>query len=252
MSHRIVGVIPARFGSTRFPGKMLAELAGEPLVNHTVRRAQAAENLDDVIVATDDERIAQAVAVTGARTVMTREDHPSGSDRIAEAVADLDVDVVINIQGDEPLISPGLIDQLAARMLADPSIEMATADTPILTEEELVDPSVVQVVCDAQDRALYFSRSMIPFSREAKPADLIGKGVYWRHLGLYAFRKEFLLRFVANGPVPLEEIEKLEQLRALAMGARIGVIHTKETAPGVDTPEDLEKAAALLLAKENH
>ncbi|MCH8526448.1 MAG: 3-deoxy-manno-octulosonate cytidylyltransferase [Kiritimatiellae bacterium] len=237
-----VAVIPARYGSQRFPGKMLADLGGKPLFVRTVERARQAKRLSEVWVATDDERIAEAAEREGIPVKMTREDHPSGTDRIAEAVADLDADVIVNVQGDEPFMDPNLIDQLVERMTEEPGLEMATAATPLRAREDLFASSVVKVVCSDAGHALYFSRSLIPFCRDVDPESVLDREVYQRHLGIYAYRREFLLALVLQPPHMLETLEKLEQLRALALGARIAVIRTEQPAPGVDTPEDLAAA----------
>lgn len=237
-----VAVIPARYGSQRFPGKMLADLGGKPLFVRTVERARQAKRLSEVWVATDDERIADAAERERIPVKMTRGDHPSGTDRIAEAVADLDADVIVNVQGDEPFMDPTLIDQLVGRMLEEPGLEMATAATPIRSREDLFAASVVKVVCSDAGHALYFSRSVIPFCRDVAPESVLDREVYLRHLGIYAYRRDFLLALVCQPPHVLETQEKLEQLRALALGARIAVVRTEQPAPGVDTPEDLAAA----------
>lgn len=243
---RTVAVIPARFASTRFPAKMLAELEGVPLVVRTLRQAAKASSLEEVVVATDDERIVRVVEEAGFRACRTRADHPSGTDRIAEAVGTLDADLVVNVQGDEPFIDPELIDRLVARMREEDRPDIGTACTPIFDIEELRSPSVVKVVRNERGCALYFSRSVIPFSRDEDPASLLDRQVYFRHLGLYAYRRAFLARWETLPPHPLETTEKLEQLRALAHGASIAVIETSQTAPGIDTPEDLEAAHDFL------
>jgi len=237
-----VAVIPARYGSQRFPGKMLADLGGKPLFVRTVERARQAKRLSEVWVATDDVRIAEVAEREGIPVKMTRGDHPSGTDRIAEAVADLDADVIVNVQGDEPFMDPTLIDQLVGRMLEEPGLEMATAATPIRSREDLFAASVVKVVCSDAGHALYFSRSVIPFCRDVAPESVLDREVYLRHLGIYAYRRDFLLALVRQPPHVLETLEQLEQLRALALGARIAVVRTEQPAPGVDTPEDLAAA----------
>jgi 3-deoxy-manno-octulosonate cytidylyltransferase (CMP-KDO synthetase) len=201
-----------------------------------------ADRLDEVLVATDDERIRAVVVALGGTAVMTRVDHPSGTDRVAEAVAGRDAGIVINIQGDEPLIDPGLINGLVEVMLKARDWDMATAATPVLTADELGKPSVVKVVSGEQGQALYFSRSVIPYVRDLAPAGL----VHWRHVGIYAYRRAFLDRLVATPPCGLELAEKLEQLRALHLGARIKVVETQEIGLGVDTPEDVVLAEAAL------
>lgn len=241
----VAGVIPARWGSTRFPGKILTPLCGKPLVQWVWERASQARGLSRLLVATDDQRIADAVHAFGGEPVMTRSDHPSGTDRIAEAVQDLDVTAVVNIQGDEPLIDPALIDALAALVEVDGAWDMATAAARI-DESALIDQSsVVKVVMDAEGRALYFSRAPIPYARDQ--ARGVGEvGSYWRHIGIYAYRRTFLTRLVATPPVMLEETEKLEQLRALYIGGRIKVLAAPGVALGVDEPEDVPRAERAL------
>lgn len=240
---RIVGVIPARWGSVRFPGKILVELCGKPLIMWVVEAVNRAQRLDRVLVATDDDRIREAVESVGGEVAMTRSDHPSGTDRIAEAIAGQGVDIAINIQGDEPLIDPALIDALAGALESDSTCDMATAAVPMEDPELIADPSVVKVVCDEEGRALYFSRSVIPFERDA---DVSAAGLYRRHVGIYAYRAAFLERLVATPPCKLECAEKLEQLRALHMGASIRVLETEGECMGVDTPEDVERVESVL------
>lgn len=233
-SSSVLGVIPARWGSTRFPGKPLHLIAGKPLVQHVWDRCRLCCNLSHLTVATDDERIAAAVEGFGGHVTMTRDDHPSGTDRAAEVAAAFpEMTHIINIQGDEPLIDPGLIDELAAALLADPDLPMITAANPLTPEDPaLHDPNVVKVVLAENGDALYFSRSLVPHPRT------ISDGlVYYRHKGLYGFSRDFLRQFVAWPPALLELTEGLEQLRALAHGARIRVVLTDDTSPGVDTPE---------------
>lgn len=243
---RVIGVIPSRWGSTRFPGKSVYPLCGKPLVQWVVEAVQRATLLDEVIVATDDPRIAEIVHGF-ARVAMTRPDHPSGTDRVAEAAQPQDDDIVINIQGDEPLINPALIDALALRMKADSGWAMATAATPIQSRRDLEARTVVKVVMDREDGALYFSRLPIPCRRDGE-ADLTS-GLYWRHLGIYAYRGAFLKQLVAEPPCLLEKTESLEQLRALYIGGRIAVIKTEELGVGVDTPEDVPAVEAILRAR---
>lgn len=243
----IVGVIPSRWGSTRFPGKSLANISGKPMVQWVVERVKQAKKLDAVIVATDDQRIADCVAgltIEGVQVAMTRPDHPSGTDRIAEAVANLRAEAIINVQGDEPLIDPKLIDELADVISSD-QWDMATAATPINEPTQIADPSVVKAVFNRHGQALYFSRATIPHIRDPRETP---EQVYWRHIGIYAYRRAYLLRLVAQPPCALEELEKLEQLRALDMGCRMKVIKTQDFGIGVDTPEDIPKAEALLAA----
>jgi len=242
----IAGVIPSRWGSTRFPGKSLAMISGKPMIQWVVERVRQAQRLDTVIVATDDARIADCVeslGISDVQVAMTRADHPTGTDRIAEAVASLDIDAVINVQGDEPLIDPVLIDELA-HVISSGEWDMATAATPITDAEQIGNPSVVKALFNRQGQALYFSRSIIPHIRE--PEETSTNGVYWRHIGIYAYRRDYLLKLVAEPPCALENLEKLEQLRALDMGCRMKVIKTQDFGIGVDTPEDVAKAEALL------
>ncbi len=242
---KTVGIIPSRYGSSRFPGKPLAMLAGKPLVAWVVDAVKKARSLDDVVVATDDLRIKDAVEAHGGKAVMTPSELPSGTDRIACAAGDFaDDDILVNIQGDEPLIDPGLIDGLVARMKSDLKWDMATAVSPIRTASDLAAKTVVKVALDRDDGALYFSRCPIPCDRDHEP-DLAG-GLYVRHLGIYAYRGGFLKRYVAESPCALELTERLEQLRALWMGGRIAVIRTDDQGVGVDTPEDAERVAKIL------
>jgi 3-deoxy-manno-octulosonate cytidylyltransferase (CMP-KDO synthetase) len=245
---RVIGVIPSRWGSTRFPGKSLYPICGKPLVQWVVEAVQRAKSLDEVIVATDDARIAQAVQGR-VRVAMTRPDHPSGTDRVAEAAQAADDDIVINIQGDEPLIDPGLIDALAARMKEDAGWAMATAACPIRSPHDLEARTVVKVVLARDGGALYFSRLPIPCRRDGEPD--LNSGLYLRHLGIYAYRGAFLKRLVAEPPCALEKTESLEQLRALYLGGRIAVIQTRDLGVGVDTPADVPTVEAILRQREN-
>ena len=245
---KVLGIIPSRYGSSRFPGKPLALICGKPLVTWVVEAVRKAKSLDDVIVATDDARIAATVENYGGRAVMTPSELPSGTDRIACAAGDFaDDDILVNIQGDEPLIAPELIDALVARMREGDKWQMATAVTPIRRREDLDAKTVVKVVLDRDDGALYFSRLPIPCNRDHAPD--LSSGLYVRHLGIYAYRGSFLKKYVAEKPCRLEMTEKLEQLRALWMGARIAVIRTEEEGVGVDTPEDAVRIEALMKAR---
>jgi 3-deoxy-manno-octulosonate cytidylyltransferase (CMP-KDO synthetase) len=237
----VVAVIPARWGSTRFPGKILAEIAGEPMIVHVVRRATEAQTVDHVIVATDDERIAEVVSKTGAEAVMTGE-CASGTDRVAEAVAGRDEwNVVVNVQGDEPLLSGENIDVLVGGLLADDEVRMSTLCRP-LEAERIEDPNAVKVVRDVRGRALYFSRSPIPYPRSREAAVAL-----WQlHLGIYCFRRDALERFVKLPPSELEAAEGLEQLRAVENGIPILVLDAPHSAYGVDTPEDLQRVETIM------
>lgn len=240
-----MGIIPARYGSTRFPGKPLAQLAGKPLLQHVVERARHARYLADLIVATDDTRIA-AVAQTFCRVELTRPDHPSGTDRVAEVTQRLDCDAVVNIQGDEPLIDPEAIDAVA---LALQNAQMATAATPITDPADLQNLNVVKLVVSLSGRALYFSRHPIPCLREvaSAPPDVhVTSFRYLRHLGLYGYRRSTLLQLVQWPVSSLEQAEKLEQLRALEHDLTIQVVVVSHPGIGVDTPEDLARAEAML------
>jgi len=241
----VLGIIPARWASTRFPGKPLHIIAGKPLVQHVWERCQECSKLDSIIVATDDDRIADVCRSFGANVAMTAADHPTGTDRIAEAAATVpQATHLINIQGDEPLIEPSLIDQLASALLADPALEMATAANAIDDEALMNDPNVVKCVLKKNGDALYFSRSPLPFQRSTSP-----ELTCYRHKGIYAYRKDFLQQFIQWAPSPLELAESLEQLRALENNARIKVIITDDTSGGVDTLEQAEQLETFLLSK---
>jgi 3-deoxy-manno-octulosonate cytidylyltransferase (CMP-KDO synthetase) len=241
---QVIGLIPARWASKRFPGKALVDLCGKPLIQHVVERAGQAKSLSEVIVATDDARIADVVRGFGGKVQMTSPVHPSGTDRIAEVARDLTCDLVVNIQGDEPLIVPAEIDAAAAPLLSDPSIPMGTLACP-LTVEQAGDPNAVKVVVGLNGFALYFSRSPIPYLRDGH---LGGASPYLLHIGLYVYRREVLLRLASLAPTPLEERERLEQLRALEHGIRIRVVLTDQRSIGVDTPEDLERVRQMMIA----
>lgn len=241
----IIGIIPARYASTRFPGKPLHLIAGKPLVQHVVERCRGATSLSEVIVATDDERIA-VVAREFCSVEMTRADHPSGTDRIAEVAARLDCDAVVNVQGDEPLIAPEVIDAVAGALS---ETEMTTAATLVNNISDYSDPNVVKVVVSAAGRALYFSRRTIPFVRdlaEESPEQQLQAFPFLKHLGIYGYRCETLRRLVEFPPSPLEQAERLEQLRALENGIEIAVRPVEYEAIGVDVPEDVQRVEALL------
>lgn len=233
----VVVVIPARYGSTRLPGKPLLRDTGKYLVQHVYERAAQARSAAAVLVATDDERIRDAVRSFGGQVVMTRPDHPSGTDRVAEVAASLNAPVVLNVQGDEPNIEPEALD-LLAELMADPSADMATLAAPIATPDAYLSPHVVKVVCDDHGRALYFSRSPIPAVRDGKPDFTAQPARFLQHLGVYAYRRDYLLRLAATPPHPLELAEKLEQLRALGTGGTIRVGLVGRAHHGIDTPAD--------------
>ena len=233
-------VIPARYASSRLPAKALLRATGKYLIQHVYERA-CESKADTVIVATDDARIFQAVESFGGKVAMTRQDHPSGTDRVAEVAAKLDADIIVNVQGDEPMIEPGALDMLARLLDQDRGAKMATLATPIATLELLRDANCVKVVCDKQGRALYFSRSPIPFVRDGEPNFSKQPWRFLQHLGLYAYRRRFLLKLAKLPPEPLEETEKLEQLRVLALGYRIQVGVVPAAHRGVDTPADYQR-----------
>ena len=254
---RAVGVIPARYGSSRFPGKVLAPIAGRPMIQHVVERARRAARLDLVLVATDDVRVRDAVEAIGGRAVMTSPDHPSGTDRVAEVARGLACDVLVNIQGDEPTLDPSSIDRAVAPLLDDPALALATLCAPLCDAAEARDPNTVKVVRDLRGFALYFSRAPIPYHREPEAARTGGAGPappgaapagarWWKHIGLYAYRREVVLRLAGLPPTALERAERLEQLRALEHGIPILVVETDRDAIGVDVPGDVARVEAML------
>jgi 3-deoxy-manno-octulosonate cytidylyltransferase (CMP-KDO synthetase) len=248
---KIIGVIPARYASTRFPGKPLAPVAGKPLIQHVVERCRAARILDDVIVATDDPRI-RDVAAKFCKVEMTSPDHPSGTDRIAEVLQHTSGDAAINIQGDEPLIDPAVIDAVGKALA---NAEISTAAAPIKDSAEYDNPNVVKVVVNAVDRALYFSRRTIPYVRDAasrSATEQLAAFPFLKHLGIYGYRRETLLRLVKFPPSPLERAEKLEQLRALEQGIEIAVVRVNYEAVGVDVPGDVARVEQLLSRGNQH
>ena len=238
----VIGIIPARWASTRFPGKSLAPVGGKPLIQWVVERSRLSRRLKEVLVATDDERIRRVVSGLGIRVVMTRADHPSGTDRVAEAARGRNAEWVVNIQGDEPLIDPDLIDQLVDALAGNCRWDMATAAAPL--DVDVQRSTVCKVVFDKDDQALYFSRCPIPFIRDQD--FLAQQPVHWRHIGIYMYRTDFLEKLVAEPPCLLERAECLEQLRALYLGARIRVIRTDHAGIGVDTPADVSQVEALM------
>lgn len=244
---KVLAVIPARFASTRFPGKVLALLGDKPLVWHVHNRVQQATLVDEVWVATDDERVRAALAPEGIHVVMTRQDHLSGTDRVAEAAAASDAGIIVNVQGDEVLIDPATVDAAIRPLLDSPDIPMATARHLISDLHDVEDPNVVKVVCDERGRALYFSRSPIPHVRDASD-DAASDTCYWQHVGIYVFRKDFLMQFTRMAPTTLEKLEKLEQLRVLENGYPIAVVDTEYRGVSVDTPEDLKRVEEILRA----
>ncbi|MCK9173768.1 MAG: 3-deoxy-manno-octulosonate cytidylyltransferase [Desulforhopalus sp.] len=239
MKPSVVAIIPARYNSNRFPGKPLALINGKPMIQHVYERAKAVKMLSRVVVATDDERIAECVTGFGGEFVMTRKDHVSGSDRLAEAAQLLDIseqDIVVNVQGDQPLFPPEVVAQVATPLLEDPALPMSTLIYRIVRPAEIHDPNHVKTVFDCNMNALYFSRSPIPFQRNPEGSE---QPTYYKHLGFYAYRKGFLLSFVALPVGEWERFEKLEQLRALEYGYRIRVVITDHDSIEVDRKEDL-------------
>ncbi|MBD3878979.1 MAG: 3-deoxy-manno-octulosonate cytidylyltransferase [Quinella sp. 1Q5] len=227
-------VIPARYSSTRLPGKPLKDICGKPMICRVWERARRAKSVAEVIVATDDERILRAVEENHGRAMMTRADHKTGTDRLAEVAEKFpDVEVVVNVQGDEPLIEPGLIDELVEQFVADKNLQMATVATELTDADEMNNPNNVKVVIGKNNDALYFSRSLIPYPRN------VGKSSVFKHIGIYAYRRQFLIDYAKMTPTPLEQAESLEQLRALENGFRIRVIKSSCQFVGVDTEEDL-------------
>lgn len=256
MSERIVAIIPARYSSSRLPGKPLLDLAGRPMILHVVAQAKRVPAISRVIVATDDERVLRVVQAAGEEAVLTSPDHPSGTDRLAEVAAQLDADIIVNVQGDEPLIEPATIAAALEPLLKDETLVMSTTSEPIESAADLLNPAVVKVVTDPDGFALYFSRAPLPFPR----AEVLAHGsltaalaakpellhLFAKHTGLYVYRREFLLQYAKLPPTPLEQTEALEQLRVLENGWRIRVVKVAHRSIGVDTPEDAERVRALL------
>jgi 3-deoxy-manno-octulosonate cytidylyltransferase (CMP-KDO synthetase) len=238
---RILGVIPARFASSRFPGKPLALIAGKPMLQHVFERASQARYLSRLVIATDDERIRDAARLFDAPVLMTRSDHASGTDRAAEVASADKAEVIVNIQGDEPLIDPAAIDAATLALLEDSELPMATLKKRIEDPTDLTNPNVVKVVTDHFQNAIYFSRSPIPHVRQGSGAG------HFKHIGLYVYRRDFLLQYSDLPVGPLEQAERLEQLRALENGYRIRVAETEYDSLGVDTPEDLERVSYLFV-----
>ncbi len=242
---KIVGIIPARWGSTRFPGKALHGIAGKPLIRHVWERCLEADCLDQVVIATDDMRIAEVGFNFGAEVAVTAADHPSGTDRVAEVARKLKkASIILNIQGDEPLVDPALLRRLARKLQDNPNIPIITAATPILPEE-LLSENNVKVVMDRRGDALYFSRSAIPFRRGTNEIPS------YKHLGIYGYRRKALLEFVRMSPGSLEQAEQLEQLRALENGLKIRVVVSETGSIGVDTPEDATEVERLILSRRS-
>ena len=245
---KAVGVIPARYGSTRFPGKPLAKILGKPLLQWVIEAAKSSQRLSEVIVATDHGEIFDFVEGLGAKVVMTASDLPSGSDRVYAATLTSDADIIVNIQGDEPLLEGQLLDRLIQPLQEDPKLEISTLASP-LESDEIFNKNVVKVLVDQSHNAIYFSRYPIPYSRlDATPP----YRACFKHMGLYAYQREFLKTFCMQKPVELELAESLEQLRALYLGAKIRVVSVDSHLHGVDTPEDIQKVEKILQKKGSH
>ncbi len=251
---KVVGVIPARYGSTRFPGKALVSLHGKPLILHVVDRVREASLLNHFCVATDDDRIAEAVRSTGCEVALTSKNCATGSDRIAEVVRKQgkDWDIIVNIQGDEPYISPTVIDAVVEALMASPDCGVSTAMVPILRKEDFYSPHVVKAVADSQGRALYFSRSPIPSPDRLTPEELRAEDFCWgmKHLGIYAYRKAILMDFTQWPQTPLEKRERLEQLRLMEHGIRIRIVEVAHDSIGVDTPEELAELEGISINRK--
>jgi 3-deoxy-manno-octulosonate cytidylyltransferase (CMP-KDO synthetase) len=242
---KILGVIPARFASSRFPGKVLAQISSKPMLQHVYERASLARYVGSTIIATDDRRVYEAARSFGARVTMTRPDHPSGTDRVAEVASAHDAEIVVNIQGDEPLIDPDAIDAALLPLVHDAGIVMGTLKKRIEDPSEITNPNVVKVVTGRSGDAIYFSRCPIPYTRDTQDGSPVP---HYKHIGLYVYRRDFLLSYPALPVGPLEEAERLEQLRALENGYPVRVIETEYESLGVDTPEDLRRVSTLFEA----
>ena len=234
---KVVAILPARYGSTRFPGKPLVDIAGKPMIQHVYERTAQTRTVDRVIVATDDDRIRAAVEAFGGEVQMTRDDHPSGTDRLAEVAGRIEADLIVNVQGDEPLIDPVMIEAAVAPLLDNTAIEMGTLMPRIYDPAEYTNPNVVKVVVDQAGFALYFSRAPIPHGRELETHAV--PDLTFKHVGLYVYRRDFLLKYPTLAETPLEQLEKLEQLRAVEHGHRIRIVETDRQSIGVDVPEDV-------------
>ncbi|MBI5894409.1 MAG: 3-deoxy-manno-octulosonate cytidylyltransferase [Deltaproteobacteria bacterium] len=261
---KIVAIIPARYASTRLKGKALVDIAGRPMIQHVYERTKKAGLINDVIVATDDKTIFDAVKGFNGKAAMTSSEHKTGTDRIAEAANNIDADIIVNVQGDEPLIEPEMIDEAIKPLMRDAAIPICTLKTKIQDEKEILNPNIVKVVTDKNGFALYFSRLPIPYVRSEESRGQGVKGsskeiippleplnprilepLHYKHIGLYVYRKDFLLKFAKMKPTLLEEAEKLEQLRALENGYKIKVVETRYNSIGVDTEEDLERVRGI-------
>jgi len=249
---KATAIIPARYGSTRFPGKPLAPINGLPMIQHVYQRVAVATLIDRVIVATDDERIVAVVEGFGGEVMLTREDHPTGTDRLAEVAETIASELIVNVQGDEPLIDPRMVDQAVAPLAKNRQIQMGTLASQINQIDDFHNPNVVKVVKDQSGFALYFSRAPIPWPRDLDSEQLekiLPQPGFLRHIGLYVYRRELLLDYPSWPKTPLENLENLEQLRALERGIRLYVAETEFRCHGVDTPEDLERVSQLMSAE---
>lgn len=244
---KIIGVIPARFGSTRLKGKPLKDICGKPMIQHVYERVCESKLIERVIVATDDERISDVVKDFGGEVVITSINHPTGSDRVAEVIQNIDCNIVVNIQGDEPLIMPEIIDEITMALVTNNEIEISTGAYQVLEEKMFHDPNLVKVVTDNNNFALYFSRSLIPYPRQSKTLEV------FEHIGIYAFKKEFLLKYIQFEDTPLSITESLEQLKVLENGYKIKVVKTKldYKAVSVDTEDDLKEVRRIVEARLN-
>lgn len=243
---KVLAVIPARYASVRFPGKPLTKIAGRPMIQHVFERVKRAERVSRVVVATDEKTIKEAVEAFGGEAILTRHDHATGTDRVAEVALHERAEIYVNVQGDEPLIDPGTIDLVISAMLDDEAMQIGTPCTAIDQPNDIMDPNVVKVVRDFESNALYFSRAPIPWVRDSKSG---ADARHWKHLGLYAFRREALVEYPTLPPGELEKIEQLEQLRWLENGFTIGVVETDYDAVSVDVPADVERVEKLMAAR---
>jgi len=253
---KVVVIIPARYSSTRFPGKVLAPIAGKPMIQRVWERSSTASLIDEAVIATDDDRVFEAVESFGGKAVMTNPEHKSGTERCSEAAEKLDADIVVNVQGDEPLINPESLDLVVDPLVANESLGMSSLKFPIGTYKDYIDPNIVKVVCDDQENAIYFSRAPIPHYRDSRdlveswkggsplPADLLPPPM--KHIGVYAYRTGFLQAMARMPAAPIEEAEKLEQLRVLSWGFKIRMVTTPHDSVSIDVPGDVDKVERII------
>jgi 3-deoxy-manno-octulosonate cytidylyltransferase (CMP-KDO synthetase) len=244
---KVLAVIPARYTSSRFPGKPFASIAGKPMIQHVFERVRRARSVSRTLVATDESSIRDAVQGFGGEAVLTRRDHPTGTDRVAEVAAHTPAEIYVNVQGDEPLIDPEAIDGLVAALVEDPQVQVASAAGAIVQASDIMDPNITKVVRDFDGNALYFSRAPVPWVRDREESIAAR---HWKHIGLYAFRREALLDFPTLPPGELERLEQLEQLRWLENGYRIRIVETEYQAISVDVPADIDRVEKLLPSRE--